>query len=92
MTGRHIYVQGTFSVVERVTAQGAPTWWEPKGTKRHAISRNFTIKDTNQIMDQLIQGNLTQYIQDEQLTLDHCVEIVRTLGLQMLDQMLVVDD
>ena len=34
----------------------------------HAISRNFTIKDTNQIMEQLIQrcqGNLDQYIRDE---------------------------
>ena len=61
----------------------------------HAISRNFTIKDTNQIMDQLIrrcQGNLTQYIQDGQLMLDHCIEIVRSLGLDMLDEMLVVDD
>ena len=61
----------------------------------HLISRNFTIKDTNQIMDQLIQrcqGNLTQYIQDERLMLDHSIEIARSLGLEMLDQMLVVED
>ena len=58
-------------------------------------SRNFTIRDTNQIMEQLIQrcqGNLDQYILDEQLMLDHYLAIVRSLGLQMLDQMLLVDD
>ena len=60
----------------------------------HAISRNFTMKDTNQIMDQLIQrcrGNLTQYMQNSQLMLAHCVEIVQSLGLVMLDEMQVVD-
>ena len=34
----------------------------------HTISRNFTIRDTNQIMDQPIQrcqGNLDQYIRDD---------------------------
>ena len=61
----------------------------------HAISRNFTMKNTNQIMDQLIQrcqGNLTQYMQNGQLMLAHCVEIVQSLGLVMLDKMQVVDD
>ena len=62
----------------------------------HAISRNFTIKDTNQIMEQLIQrcqGNLLdQYIRDEMLMHDHCLAIVHSLGLEMLDQMLPVDD
>ena len=61
----------------------------------HAISRNFTIRDTNEIMEQLIQrcqGNLDQYILDEQLMLDHCLASVRSLGLEMLDQMLLVDD
>ena len=46
-------------------------------------------------MEQLIQrcqGNLDQYILDEQLMLDHCLAIVRSLGLEMLDQMLLVDD
>ena len=40
MALRHIYFQGTFSVVERVPPQGAPTRWEPKGTKRqtHGLS------------------------------------------------------
>ena len=60
-----------------------------------AISRNFTMKDNGQIMDQLIprcQGNLTQYMQDGQLMLAHCVEIVQSLGLVMLDEMQVVDD
>ena len=61
----------------------------------HAISRNFTIKDTNRVMEHLIQrckGNLDQYIFDEQVMLAHCREIVISLGLEMLDQMLLVDD
>ena len=61
----------------------------------HAISRNFTIRDTNQIMEQLIQrwqGNLDQYLRDEMLMHNHCLEIVRSLNLTMLDQMLSVDD
>ena len=61
----------------------------------HAISRNFTIRDTNQIMEQLIQrcqGNLELYIRDETLMHNHCMEIVRSLGLTMLDTMLSVDD
>ena len=61
----------------------------------HEISRNFTIRDTNRIMEQLIQrchGNLDQYIRDEQLMLDHCLAIARSLGLEMLDRMLLVDD
>ena len=61
----------------------------------HEISRNFTMKDTNQIMDQLIQrcrGNLTQYLQGDKLMLAHCVEIVQSLGLVMLPEMQMVDD
>ena len=49
----------------------------------HAISRNFTIKDTNQIMEQLIQrcqGNLDQFIRDEMVMHDHCLAIARSLG------------
>ena len=49
----------------------------------HAISRNFSIKDTNQIMEQLIQrcqGNLEQYIRNELLMHNHCMEIVRSLN------------
>ena len=61
----------------------------------HAISRNFTIRDTNQIMEQLIQrcqGNLDLYIRDEMLMHNHCMEIVRSLNLTMLETMLSVDD
>ena len=61
----------------------------------HAISRNFTMKDADQIMDKLIQrcrSNLTQYMQDSQLMLAHCVEIVQSLGLVTLDEMQLVDD
>ena len=61
----------------------------------HAISRNFTIRDTNQIMEQLIlrcQGDLNVYIQNEMLMHNHCMEIVGSLGLKMLDSMLSVDD
>ena len=61
----------------------------------HAISCNFTIKDTNQIMEQLFQrcqGNLDQYMQDKMLMNNHCLEIVHSLNLTMLDQMLPVDD
>ena len=61
----------------------------------HAISRNFSIRDTNQIMEQLIhrcQGNLDQYIRDEMLMHNHCMEIVRSLNLTMLETMLSVDD
>ena len=61
----------------------------------HAISRNFTIRDTNQIMEQLIlrcQGDLNVYIQNEMLMHNHCMEIVGSLGLKMLDAMLSVDD
>ena len=61
----------------------------------HAISRNFTIRDTNQIMEQLIlrcQGDLNIYIQNEMLMHNHCMEIVGSLGLKMLDAMLSVDD
>ena len=61
----------------------------------HAISRNFTIKNTNQIMEQLIQrcqGNLDQYIRDEILMNNHCLEIVHFLNLTMLDRMLPVDN
>ena len=56
----------------------------------HTISRNFTIKDTNQIME--CQGNLDQYIMDEMLMNNHCLEIVHSLNLTMLDKMLLVDD
>ena len=61
----------------------------------HAISRNFTIRDTNRIMELLIlrcQGDLNMYIQNELLMQNHCMDIVRSLGLQMLDTMLAVDD
>ena len=61
----------------------------------HAISRNFTIRDTNQIMEQLIlrcQGDLNVYIRNEMLMRNHCMEIVGSLGLKMLDAMLSVDD
>ena len=61
----------------------------------HAISRNFSIKDTNQIMEQLIQrcqGNLEQYIRNELLMHNHCMEIVQSLNLAMLETMLPVDD
>ena len=61
----------------------------------HAISRNFTIRDTNQIMEQLIlrcQGDLNVYILNEMLMHNHCMEIVGSLGLKMLDAMLSVDD
>ena len=61
----------------------------------HTISRNFTIRDTNQIMEQLIlrcQGDLNVYIQNEMLMHNHCMEIVGSLGLKMLDAMLSVDD
>ena len=61
----------------------------------HAISRNFTIRDTNQIMEQLIlrcQGDLNVYIRNEMLMHNHCMEIVGSLGLKMLDAMLSVDD
>ena len=60
----------------------------------HAISRNFTIKDTNQIMEQLIQrcqGNWIN-IRDEMLMNNHCLDIAHSLDLTMLDQMLPVDD
>ena len=60
-----------------------------------AISCNFTIRDTNQIMEQLIlqcQSNLNVYIQNETLIHNHCMEIVGSLGLKMLDAMLLVDD
>ena len=61
----------------------------------HAISRNFTIRDTNQIMEQLIircRGDLNVYILNETLMHNHCMEIVGSLGLTMLDTMLSVDD
>ena len=99
----------------------------------YAISRNFTIRDTNQIMEQLIilvqgasrlryrdkaqmqrpghtgrkalatkknmeqliircQSNLNVYIRNEMLMHNHCMEIVGSLGLKMLDIMLSVDD
>ena len=61
----------------------------------HSISRNFTIRDTNQIMEHLIlrcQGDLNVYIQNEMLMHNHCMEIVGSLGLKMLDAMLSVDD
>ena len=61
----------------------------------HAVSRNFTIRDTNQIMEQLIQrcqGNLDKYIRDEMLMHNDCMEIVRSLNLTMLETMLPVDD
>ena len=61
----------------------------------HAISCNFSIKDTNQIMEQLIQrcqGNLDQYIRNELLMQNHCMEIVQSLNLAMLETMLPVDD
>ena len=61
----------------------------------HAVSRNFTIRDTNQIMEQLIlrcQGDLNMYIRNEMLMQNHCMEIVHSLGLQLLDTMLPVDD
>ena len=61
----------------------------------HAISRNFTIRDTNQIMEQLIircRGDLNVYIRNETLMHNHCMEIVGSLGLTMLDAMLSVDD
>ena len=61
----------------------------------HTISRNFTIKDTNQIMEQLIQrcqSNLDQYIRDEMLMHNHCLEIVHSLNLTMFDKMLLVDN
>ena len=61
----------------------------------HAISRNFTIRDTNQIMEQLIircRGDLNVYIHNETLMHNHCMEIVGSLGLTMLDTMLSVDD
>ena len=61
----------------------------------HAISRNFTIRDTNQIMEQLIlrcQGDLNIYIRNEKLMHDHCMEIVSSLNIKMLDTMLSVDD
>ena len=61
----------------------------------HTISRNFTIRDTNQIMEQLIlrcQGDLNVYIQNETLMQNHCMEIVGSLGLTMLDTMLSVED
>ena len=61
----------------------------------HAISRNFTIRNTNQIMEQLIircQGDLNVYIRNEMLMHNHCMEIVGSLGLKMLDTMLSVDD
>ena len=58
--------------------------------------RMFGIKNTNQIVEQLIQrcqGNLDQYIRDGMLMHDHCLAIVHSLGLEMmLDQMLPVDD
>ena len=61
----------------------------------HTISRNFTIRDTNQIMEQLIlrcQGDLNVYIQNEALMRNHCMESVGSLGLTMLDTMLSVED
>ena len=64
-------------------------------TMIHAISRNFTIRDTNQIMEQLIlrcQGDLNMYIRNEELMQNHCKEIVHSLGLQLLETMLPVDD
>ena len=61
----------------------------------HTISRNFTIRDTNQIMEQLIlrcQGDLNVYIRNETLMHNHCMDIVSSLGLKMLDAMLSVED
>ena len=52
----------------------------------HEISRNFTMKDTIKIMDQLIlrsQGNLEQYRLDSDLILQHCVAIVKDLQKEM---------
>ena len=46
-------------------------------------------------MEQLIlqcQGDLNVYIQNETLMHNHCMEIVGSLGLKMLDAMLLVDD
>ena len=61
----------------------------------HTISRNFTIRDTNQIMEQLIlrcQGDLNVYIRNETLMHNHCMDIVSSLDLKMLDTMLSVED
>ena len=61
----------------------------------YAISCNFTIRDTNQIMEQLIircQSNLNVYIRNEMLVHNHCMEIVGFLDLKMLDAMLSVDN
>ena len=38
------------------------------------------------------QGNLNVYIQNEMLMHNHCMEIVGSLGLKILDSMLSVDD
>ena len=46
-------------------------------------------------MEQLIlrcQGDLNMYIRNEMLMQNHCMEIVHSLGLQLLDTMLSVDD
>ena len=55
----------------------------------HTISRNFTIRDTNQIMEQLIlrcQGDLNVYIQNEALMHNHCMEVWVPLALLCLTQ------
>ena len=49
----------------------------------HTISRNFTIRDTNQIMEQLIlrcQGDLNVYIQNEALMSRRCSEAVSSMA------------
>ena len=61
----------------------------------HGISRSFTMKGTNLIMDHLIRrcrGNLIPYMTDGQLLLDPSVNIVHELGLTMLAEMQVVED
>ena len=62
---------------------------------QHLVQNQSTIGDTNQIMEQLIQRcqrNLDQYIWNELLMHNHCMEIVRFLNLAMLETMLPVDD
>ena len=61
----------------------------------HTISRNFTIRDANQIMEQLIlrcQGDLNVYIRNETLMHNHCMDIVSSLDLKILYTMLSVED
>ena len=47
------------------------------------------------IMEQLIlrcQSDLNMYIRDEMLMHNHCMDIIRSLNLKMLETMLSVDD